>query len=161
MNGIRRLPALALVLFSCGQLCLSGTMDDTARIHVSSGWNVISIPVIVPDGRVSVLFPGAISPAYKYNGVYSTEDTLKPGVGYWMKFAQPDSVTLIGAHYTLEITLRPGWNLIGSPKDKVPFNHLLTDICEQLPSYGFRYKSGVGYIITDQTCPRQMNKKLQ
>ncbi len=35
---------------------------------------------------VSDLFPNAISPAFGYNEGYYSADTLKNGIGYWIKF---------------------------------------------------------------------------
>jgi photosystem II stability/assembly factor-like uncharacterized protein len=81
----------------------------------AAGWNMVSVPVAIPDYRKSVLYPTAISRAFAYKGSYTSEDTLQNGPGYWMKFAQPETLGFAGRPI-LEDTFDvvSGWNMIGS-----------------------------------------------
>src|ERR1041385_3911906 len=94
---------------------------DTARVTVSKGWNLISLPVVVSDGRREVLFPSATSKAYAYKNNYVQRDTLLPGSGYWLKFANPETIAIAGSFLTYDtIQLQSRWNLVGSLSITVP-----------------------------------------
>jgi len=78
-------------------------------------WNLISLPLIVPDNHKSAVYPTAISNAFAYQDGYVTRDSLSKGVGYWLRFASAETTTILGYQsITDSITVRPGWNLIGS-----------------------------------------------
>ena len=88
---------------------------DTIRVAVSGGWNLISIPLAVPDWRKNVLFPNAISDAYGYERGYVQQETLQFGKGYWLKFATPETIAIAGTWDGAEtVTVNPGWNMIGT-----------------------------------------------
>jgi hypothetical protein len=89
---------IVAVILASGSMPQAGTLlrgktlfDTTMQIAVSAGWNLISLPVIVPDGRVSVLFPTATSRAFSYHGRYVATDTLQPLVGYWFRKSLPSA----------------------------------------------------------------------
>lgn len=87
----------------------------TAAVIVTEGWNMISLPLDLPDPRSSALFPEASSPAFSYDGGYILRDSLVNGKGYWIKFPLGQEITLTGEPVnsdTVEVTT--GWNLIGS-----------------------------------------------
>lgn len=82
---------------------------------VAGGWNLVSVPLIVDDYRKSVLFPSAVSNAFSYTTSYVIRDTLTHGVGYWLKFVAPETVSINGASRTIDtVAVTEGWNLIGS-----------------------------------------------
>ena len=56
---------------------------DTVQMIVADGWNLISLPLMVPNARVNDIFPSAISNAFSYDGSYASKDTLEFGKGYW------------------------------------------------------------------------------
>jgi hypothetical protein len=89
----------------------------TADVIVSSGWNLISVPVFSNDQRKSTLFPSSVSNAFAYlpgNG-YALDETLQVGSGYWLKFGGPQTIALNGyGSPTDTIPVLAGWNLIGS-----------------------------------------------
>ncbi|MBI4811066.1 MAG: DUF1573 domain-containing protein, partial [Ignavibacteriales bacterium] len=58
-------------------------MEVSDTMIVSSGWNMISLPVKPTDGRKDILFPTSISKAFAYEGSYVQKDTLENGAGYW------------------------------------------------------------------------------
>jgi hypothetical protein len=89
-----------------------GTVEMTAV--VSGGWNMLSVPLEVPDSRKSTLFPTAVSNAFRFTTMYASEETLRTGVGYWMKFRGPEPVMLAGFPRAADtVDVRLGWNLIG------------------------------------------------
>jgi len=87
-----------------------------AYFQFAQGWNMISVPV-VPAGspRKVNLFPTAISNAFGYSNLYYIADTMKTGLGYWIKFASSELIGIDGtARNTDTIQVKQGWNMIGS-----------------------------------------------
>ena len=86
----------------------------TVRDSVTTGWNLLSVPVITVMTGKSDLFPTAYSLAFRYQEGYLPEDTVLPGIGYWLKFGGNQSVSLEGFPVLTEsINVAKGWNLIG------------------------------------------------
>jgi hypothetical protein len=128
--------------------------SDSIQVSVSAGWNLISFPLSVPDGRVNILFPSAISNAFKYDGSYIVEYTLQPGTGYWLKFAEPVNISIIGTTIpVLNSNMKLGWNMVGSPNEKIAGNQLVTQPCEIISSDYFAYTPGYGYGQMDTLEP--------
>jgi hypothetical protein len=93
-------------------------------------WNMISIPLSLPDYTKSTLFPSAISQAFAYEGSYLSKATLANGIGYWLKF--PDSTTTVMDGYLRNrefVDVTTGWNMIGSVSSEIP----VTGIFESPP----------------------------
>jgi expansin (peptidoglycan-binding protein) len=121
----RRLPRraiAALLLLSAlpaagiSRAALAPAIVDTLSIPVHASWNMISLPVVPADGRISVLFPGALSAAFSFETArgYRQRDTLRPGVGYWIKFPDSGVVRVAGIPVKRDtVALSAGWNLIG------------------------------------------------
>jgi hypothetical protein len=135
-----------------------GQPYDTVSVSFNTGWNMISIPLVVPDYRKIILFPSAISGAFAYEGVYVEKDTLENGVGYWLKFSSSGLYKLNGdAIDNLTISVTDGWNLIGSITDPVPTSSISSIpggiITSQFFEYTTAYQSadtikpGVGYWV--------------
>lgn len=90
---------------------ISGSLD----IKMSAGWNMISVPLIVSDYRKSVLFPTATSNAFTFDNGYIPKDTLKNNLGYWLKFAVTQNVSMNGGPRTTDsVEVKQGWNMIGT-----------------------------------------------
>ncbi len=126
-------------------------IDTTETIAINNRWNLLSLPVYIPNHTKSELFPGAISNAFEFvtNIGYIVRDTLTNGKGFWLKY--PDSSglsnTLTGG-VVLEDTINVvlGWNLIGSISDSlqgISVQSLPPGIIES-SFYGFNN----GYIST-------------
>lgn len=101
----------------------------SAPISFTQGWNLISLPVMVPNGRSDLLFPSPIySTAFSYNsseGRYSTSDTIYNCIGYWIKSTTPNTKLVTG--YPIEsdsFLIMPGWNLIGSISEHIPISSI-------------------------------------
>jgi hypothetical protein len=124
--------------------------SDTAWFVVHSGWNLLSLPVVVQDGRKSVLFPTARSEAFIYNGGYNKRDTLQAGIGYWLKFAQPETISIVGTHRFPEtLAVNSRWNMIGSIDTKTPISRVTIIPSQNIISSYFAYVPGRGYIEVD------------
>ncbi len=89
--------------------------STSLNIVYNQGWNMISVPVIVPDFRKSVVFPTAVSSAFAFDNGYKTKDTLENGVGYWLKFAFNQTVSMDGIpRISDSCNVKQGWNMIGT-----------------------------------------------
>jgi len=116
---------------------------------------MISLPLIVSDPRVKTLFPNSISRAFTYQGKYVQEDTIDPGVGYWLKFADSENITIVGEPDTfLNVNVRKGWNMIGCSSVSIAVNQLEIDPCsDTIGTKIFSYGSAAGYYISDTLFP--------
>ncbi len=85
------------------------------QYSVTTGWNMISLPLIVSDDSVSAVFPTAVSDAFLFAGSYISQKRLSIGPGYWLKFGTSQTVSVTGIPKTSDtIAVVAGWNLIGS-----------------------------------------------
>ena len=116
-----------------GGIVLDIRTDEPAQlisIQLSHGWNVISIPgtPVNSDPR-SLAGPGShiVFPLYEYNNAIGFQEVekLKLGKGYWIKTNNPNG-EVIQVPYTsadrYTITLKKGWNLIGSVSSRAAFD---------------------------------------
>lgn len=115
----------------------AGCLGDTVTLEVvltsrqdvplSSGWNLISTFLALPDPSPAVVFSGLqgnlikvknIQEVFDPNAppVFNTLTEISAGQGYWVKVNQADELILYGRPvdaYNTPIHLLPGWNLIG------------------------------------------------
>jgi hypothetical protein len=118
--------------------------DEKAEytIATSAGWNIVSVPVTVPDFRPTVLFPTALTGAFAYAGGYVPEDSLVNGPGYWIKFGSAQSFSLSGALINTDtIPVAPGWNLVGAISSPVASGSV-TPVGTTLVSGFFSFDNG-------------------
>jgi len=104
------------------------TALHSASYHMQKGWNLLSLPVAVSNGRKSTLFPTAISNAFAYNpgGNYVNRDSLVPGVGYWIKFSDSQNVVISGTPIAADtVDIAVGWNMIGAVTSSVPIDSIV------------------------------------
>ncbi|MFH1112217.1 MAG: T9SS type A sorting domain-containing protein [Patescibacteria group bacterium] len=121
---------------------------------VQKGWNMVSLPRIVADQRKTILFPTAISNAFKYvsGSGYQKADSLRVGVGYWLKFAGAESVMIVGDTIAIDtMEVQEGWNMVGATTATVAVGEISAIPAEMLASDLFGYKDG--YSITDSLWP--------
>ena len=122
--------------------------------EVNEGWNLLSLPLSVSDGRKVVLFPSAIGPAFSYivGSAYVVRDTLANGLGYWLKFATQQSIPISGdVRLADTVDVVTGWNLIGSISTAVPVTTIEQDPPSIIVSPFFRYAAY--YIVSDTVRP--------
>ncbi len=121
---------------------------DTRSVTYDAGWNILSVPLKSTDMRKNSLFPDAVSSAFAYLDGYYTEDTLKLGKGYWLKFNDAGSVNIIGYKTnSYSIDLNSGWNLFGVFDLNVQTNDVTTNPPNIIVSNFFKFDKG--YKVTD------------
>jgi hypothetical protein len=123
------------------------SVGDGVSSVVEGGWNIVSLPVEVSDGRKTVVFPTSSSSAFAYTSTgYVVEDTLETGVGYWLKFSTTQPVTVLGSAITTDtVEVTAGWNIIGSISSPVSVGSI-----EQIPG-GIVVSQYYGYSSTGYT----------
>lgn len=127
--------------------------DSIAAITTyAEGWNMVSVPLMVTDGRKTSLFPTATSLAYAYKDGYIMKDTLKNGLGYWLKFDSAQSKILGGSMLNRDtITVSDRWNMIGSIGKPVAVSLIVSDPGGMVTSDYFGYEHA--YVKVDTIRP--------
>jgi transposase-like protein len=132
----------------------TGLQLSCNRITMSfvGGWNLISLPFQSIKIPKSVVFPTSISEVFAYEESYISHDSLSHGYGYWIKFGTDDSVDISGdSSYVDTISLRIGWNLIGSLTMPISVNSIVTDPPGILTSDYFGFNGT--YVRSDTLFP--------
>ncbi len=125
----------------------------TFKLAVNPAWNMISLPLMVNDWRKTSLFPASVSDAFGYDHRYVVEDTLRIGVGYWLKFPSRDTVLFSGSNISVDtVHVSARWNLIGTLSAKVPVATIAADPPGMTAS-GFYAFSDSGYTVADTIRP--------
>ena len=128
--------------------------DSSQLFHTNSGWNIVSVPVVSADRSKSSLFPTVISSAFAYVGQYVQADTLITGMGYWMKFQKAGANFVDGDQIVAQtISVKEGWNLIGSISNPVPVSSITSDAEGTITSQFFGFSNG--YFTADTIQPGQ------
>ncbi|MBK9099325.1 MAG: T9SS type A sorting domain-containing protein [bacterium] len=107
-----------------GILRIKFNYQITSNYNISSGWNMISLPVDVSNNNYLALFPSAIAGTlFGYSNGYFSTETVNTCTGYWLKFASSQVVPVSGAdRIDCVISLNTGWNIIGGPYCNVPLS---------------------------------------
>jgi hypothetical protein len=93
------------------------------------GWNMVAVSLEPADGdyRKTTLFPGSVTPGavsagYGYYAGYLQSDSLRPGLGYWLKFNAAGRAGVSAGSFVNAVTaqVRDKWNMIGGPTGNVP-----------------------------------------
>lgn len=128
------------------------------------GANMQSVPVGT-SGTVNSLYPGATSQAYTWigptnvpgtlakntSGSYVPQDTLRRGVGYWIKFGNSGTDSLTGSIQTEDtINVSAGWNLISSISDPVAVSEIASIPGGLTTSQFFGYTTSYEVVDTIQ-----------
>jgi hypothetical protein len=103
--------------------CIEYTVPAVVQFpEINTGWNLVSLPVIPSDARSSVVFPNIASgkPFRFSQSQYIADDTVRVGVGYFVKYGQVKDITVagtrvnrIGANTPFEVRVYQGWNTVG------------------------------------------------
>jgi|GEM_PF-329912 len=122
-------------------------------ITVNAKWNMVSLPMFVSDSAKTTLFPTATSHAFLYNGNhYVQKDTLGTCIGYWLKFAAPESLYFTGIPFTSgTVAVQEGWNMIGSISNPLPTGSITSTPPGITTSKFFSYNGA--YITSDTIYP--------
>ncbi len=125
---------------------------------VSRNWNLLGLPVAVQDSFYLSVFPEAVPPCYEWVGIYQADVDLENGKGYWLNFRQPTETVILGERfYSIDLSLREGWNMISGPSVNVTLAQILDPSGIIVPGsiYGFKgtyvspetLEAGKGYWI--------------
>jgi hypothetical protein len=116
------------------------------EMNMSAGWNMISLPVIPYDAKISDLFPEAVV-VYGYEKGFGyvrvkEDENMEVGDGYWILFHEDQNYTLTGQPIqSYKKTLyEDGWEMIGGCTFPAQPS---TDFCSIDVIY--RYVPGIGY----------------
>lgn len=132
----------------------SGLVSAQLLLSPRIGWNMISVSLGLSDRRAAVLFPSAISMAFAYRGSYVVDDTIRSGVGYWLKFPPDAGVAITGLLPAGDtMTLAGGWNMIGAPGVPATPAGILQSPDGIVTSRFFGYNGS--YIVADTLFPGQ------
>ena len=97
---------------------LFDNQDTTLMVNYHPGWATISIPVNGSPQEISELNSG-IEIAFAFNDKnkkpYIQTTQLTPGVAYWVKFRDYNSIIFSGIKRLKDsVAVRKGWNFVGS-----------------------------------------------
>ncbi len=123
--------------------------------HFFQKWNLMSLPVNVPDRSVSGIFPSALldSRAYSYDGGFITTDTMENRAGYWAKIVSASAHSIIGTPDSTDtIGVAGRWNLIGPNSFITPVSSITTDPGSILATNFYAYDD-TGYVTADSLIP--------
>ena len=119
-------------------------------VQVKAGWNMLSVPVNVADGRKGVLYPTSSSQAYRYDHGYIPTDSLACGTGFWLKFSSTQTIFIDGDSVPERlIDVRKGWNMIGSISVPVAVNMIISEPSNIVSGQCYGYVPGGGYLQAD------------
>lgn len=123
-------------------------LSSVLNVPVSSGWNMLSVPLLAADMNYNVLFPGAASQAYKYQNGYIPVQTLVNGAGYWIKFNNANNYIIQGSPVHPEwMNVNQGWNIIGPFTQNIPVSSIQTNPPGIINSNFFTFENG--YVSKD------------
>jgi hypothetical protein len=123
--------------------------------HLFQKWNLLSLPLDVPDRSLQGVFPPALlsSKAYAYDGGYIQADTLRSRTGYWVKMASAKAHSIIGAPDSTDtLALAARWNMISTNSFVAPLSSLATDPPSIIMTQFYSYDD-TGYVIADSILP--------
>ncbi|MBI4811129.1 MAG: T9SS type A sorting domain-containing protein, partial [Ignavibacteriales bacterium] len=128
-------------------------IDFVFQHNFVQDWNMVTIPIALDDYSKINTYYTSISPAFTFEGIYSTKDTLQNGVGYWLKFSAPNILNLIGKSIVLDtIDVNAGWNMIGSISYPVLVSSIKSDPPGMVTTNFFTYLEDQ-YVISDTIKP--------
>ena len=105
-------------------LTVVGSGGNQFQFQLTSGWNMISLPLITDPNPLNV-FSSLSGTWYLYqwdpvSRSYKGKDqiSLQPGIGLWLRVQSPQSLTVQGTPFSgteMRLSLSLGWNLVGYP----------------------------------------------
>lgn len=121
---------------------------NITRYPISRRWNLVSTPLAGSYFKDWV-FPMSTSSAFKYADGYAIEDTLRHGVGYWLKMPADDYFYMVGVMAdSVSISVSEGWNLIGTASVPVLAGSVTSDPPGMVTSDFFGYNGSYRHADT-------------
>lgn len=118
-------------------------------VSVSKGWNLLSLPIAGFNSRIDSLFTNTTSFAFSYNGNYIPTDSLRKGIGYWLKFDTTLNFAFTGIEILNDtVDVIAGWNLISSVSLPVPISAVQTIPPGIISSNYYGYNNGYFSVNT-------------
>ena len=111
------------ILIKYSRLSSTSTADLTFTLELFAGWNMVSLPVLPDDPLASTVLSGIeFNQLVTWSGTgYVTASEFEAGRGYWLLVMEDTNVTISGTPVqSLNLTLAPGWSMIGGPDNDVP-----------------------------------------
>ncbi len=106
--------------------CIEYTVPSVVQFpEIRTGWNLVSLPVVPSDPRSGVVFPNIASgkPTRFTQNQYVFDDTVRVGVGYFVKYGDVLDSTVAGTRVLrihedplvspFSIRVYKGWNTVG------------------------------------------------
>ncbi len=99
---------------------ISGSLIDTATLHLQKGWNLIGgishdIPLNEIADPAAVIVPGTL---YGFNGVYGASDVIRQGRGYWINASDSGEIFLQAPSAKLGKSIVPPKTMSGDALSK-------------------------------------------
>ncbi|MBI3193930.1 MAG: hypothetical protein HYZ34_05590, partial [Ignavibacteriae bacterium] len=127
----------------------------TIQTEIHNGWNLLSLPLTVGDGKISTLFGNGLNAFVYTSSGYIPVDSVENGTGFWIKLSTDTGTTYLGIEGTERttdtITVSEGWNLIGSISDTVQSNMIVQIPDSNIVSDYFRFDGS--YIQSNSIAP--------
>ena len=103
---------------------LDNALEDLESLlvfHHLKDWNMVGLPVNVPNASQSSVFPGSVEGTlFSFGESYVNENELIPGDGYWLNFPYSGYAALSGTELnSLTVSLDAGWNIISGISEEI------------------------------------------
>ena len=103
---------------------LDNALEDIESLlvfHHLKDWNMVGLPVNVPNASQSSVFPGSVEGTlFSFGESYVNENELIPGEGYWLNFSYSGYAALSGTELnSLTVSLVAGWNIISGISEEI------------------------------------------
>jgi hypothetical protein len=126
-------------------------IEAATLAHTANRWYLRSVSIVPSEYAASSIFPGTTSGVWGYlNGLYTIEDTLHLGEGYWVKYPSDGATTISGLSTLLEVSrsivVPPGgcWILLGTTAVALPLSSIVVSGAATLSGMIFAF-DGVTY----------------
>jgi hypothetical protein len=127
-------------------------IPQTIILQMLNGWNMVSVPVTVDNYYKDSVFRTASSNVFTYRAGYIAKDTVKNGVGYWIKVDSAHNYSYSGyPRKTDTITVENKWNMVGSISFPVAVSDIVTLTAGLVLSPFYAYDAG--YASVDSLLP--------
>ncbi len=147
---------------------LFGPENVDISYNMTTGWNMVSLPVDLDNNTAGYVFPGRVGEVYTYDpssGDYTSTDSIFPGKGYFVLYFDDTTITH-NAPPVLSISeiLGRGWNQVGgvyadstipfgvasfSPDEFVTGNFFGWNGSDYFSATGFDAGSGYWALVSD------------
>jgi hypothetical protein len=121
-------------------------------MNVLNKWNLVSLPYQSSGILKPFAFPTSTTSAFAFEGTYDAKDTLKSGVGYWLKFNGEQNLIHYGndSLFSGTVDVVEGWNLLGSLSKPFEVTSITSEPPGLVTSQFYGYSNGYEVVDTIQ-----------